>query len=545
MKATRMAPWTAWIVGVGVLTASCGHAAPPGTNGMRPASAIAPVAMSSPATGRSAPSPPSGRSAKGPVAESSAPGTRLTLRWVAPPAPWRVAAGDACAGMGAEHLSSVTVAVPLVDEAASRASRVWHCGVGVVTGGEWRVAALPPQDTPVIAQRLAGGALAVGLRVPPAPSGTTTSGAPLLVYRGGKWIHVGLPHGQVVESLTALPGGGYAAGTAAVAAQDRCAVASCILGRIGVNTAGQWRWFVPPRPAHLAANAVYGMVGTADIAGGVQVGTLQGQNLWFGVNGIGVAALDLQSGWFDFRPGGHGMHYYPGSEGPVQVLGTFGTTVYYGVHRLAGAADAGYWGALNWVSDGSASFETAWPVPRGTGPAALGCLQGGVGAPRAVHVIAGRIWVQWSGCQVYEARVGAARLQRPDPPQCSGPSRIGVAYVGSLVSEVCVTKSGTTEIQFAGGTATVLHRYAWTGPALWRGYGPIPWYPGAGGSFWTWTAVGNGRDARLLEVSPAGRVLEQGSFPRGLVSGVAGPAHLWLVMPRGVAGVPLRGSIQP
>ncbi len=545
MKARRMAAWTAWIVGFAVLTAACGRAAPRATTGRLPSSAIAPgVAVSSPATGRTAPSPSSGRSAKGPTSEPSASGTSLSLGWVAPPAPWSVATGDACAYlMVAVHLSSATVAVPLVDEAASEASRVWHCGLGVVTGDQWQVAALPSGDTPMIAQRVAGGGLAVGLLAPPAPNGTTTSGTPLLVYRGGKWTPVDLPHGQVVESLTALPGGGYAVGTAAMAAQNKCAVASCVLGRIGVNTEGQWRWFTPPRPVYLAANAVYGMVDTTDIPGGVQVGALQGHNLWFGVNGIGVAALDLQSGWFDFQSGGQGVHYYPGSGGPVQVLGTFGTMVYYGVHRLPQTADAGYWGALNWVSDGSASVDTALPVPRGREPAAFGCLQGGVGAPRAVHVIAGRMWVQWAGCQVYEAPVGAARLQRPDPPQCSGPSRIGVAYVGSIVSEVCVTKKGTTEIQFASGTAAVLHRHAWTGPALWRGYGPIPWYPGAGGSFWTWTSVGNGREGRLLEVSPAGRVLEQVSLPRGIVSGVAGPAHLWLITSRGVTGVPLRASV--
>ncbi len=541
-----MAARTAWVVGIAVLTAACGRAAPPGTNGMRPSSAIAPVAVSSPEAGRAAPSPSSGRSAKGLAPAPSASGTKFTLGWVAPPAPWTVATGDACAlMMVAAHLSSATVAAPLVDAAASEASRVWHCGVGVLTGGKWRVAALPSGDTPMMAQGVAGGGLAAGWRGSPAPSGTTTSGAPLLVYRGGRWSHIAVPHGQVVDSLTALPGGGYAVGTGALAAQNKCAVASCILGRIGVNTAGQWRWFTPPRPAHLAGKAVYGTVGTTDIPGGVQVGTLQGHNLWFGVNGIGVAALDLQSGGFDSRPGGQGMHYYPGGGGPVEVLGSFGTTVYYAVHRFPQTADAGYWGALNSVSEGSTSVETALPVPRGTGPAAFGCLQGGVGAPRAVHVIAGRMWVQWSGCQVYEAPVGAARLQRPDPPQCSGPSRIGVAYVGSIVSEVCVTKKGTTEIRLAGGTAAVLQRYAWTGPPLWRGYGPIPWFPGAGGSFWTWTAVGNGRDARLLEVSPAGRVLEQASLPRGIVSGVAGPAHLWLVTSRGVAGVPLRGPRRP
>lgn len=502
-------------------------------------SAVAAAAKASSPPGRSGASRVSRGAVRGVRSGSPPSGKGLTLAWESPPAPWTTSTEHACAWESSVRLTNGVLAVPLVNKAAVTSDGLWHCGVGVVAGARWHVAALPPGDIPAVERVVGGGGLVVGLRRGPNASvATTTSAAPLMVYRAGGWTRVALPKGQVVQSVVALSGGGYGVGTASPAVSGRCTGASCILGRIGLHTAGQWRWVVPPLPAQLATSTVYGGYGSRDIPGGVQLGAVQGDNLWFAVNGIGVAALDLPSGWFDFQGGGQDVHYYSGAYGPAQFLGVLGATVYFGVHRLPGIADAGYWGSLLWVSDGSGSVRTALPVARGAGAANFGCLQGGVGAPRAVHVVAGRMWVRWSGCQVYEATVGAARLQRPDFPWCSNPRRIGVAYVGTMVSEVCATKAGTTELEFSGGTATVLHRYVWTRSALFSGYGPIHWYPAGDGAFWAWTAVGKRPGPRLLEVSPEGKVLRQGPLLHGMVTGVAGHAHVWLATARGVARLP-------
>lgn len=230
-----------------------------------------------------------------------------------------------------------------------------------------------------------GGAAAYPATPADAPGG-------LFVYAGGALRAMTLPRGQYVVSLLALPGGGYAVGTATAgpcAGGARCPV---VPGRLGVAPAGaaSVRWYTPPLPGRKAP--LVGAVANGDPAGGVIVGAAQGTRLWFGVNGVGVAALNTADGRFSLEHGSRGPHYFPAAYGAIQFFPgtTSATTVYYSVHRLPGTLDAGYWGPLYAASaagGGSARRLLPAPLPSTAGGQPnYGCVQGGMGTPRGARL---------------------------------------------------------------------------------------------------------------------------------------------------------------
>lgn len=354
----------------------------------------------------------------------------------------------------------------------------------------------------------------------------------LFVYTAGRLVPVTIPTGQYVVSLLALPGGGYAAGTAAAGSEYQGASS----GRLGVAAAhGGTRWYTPPASGTAKA---FGKA-PADPPYGVVVGAVQGNLLWFGVDGVGVAALNTVTGHFQLQ----GSKYFPPAYGggSIQFFPnvTSSTAVYYSVHRLPGIADAGYWGPLYAASaTGGGSVRRIFPATLPDSTPKLphyGCIQGGVGAPKQVRQYGSRLWVKWSGCQVYEAIQGAPGLGRP-AIACGqiGVWQVAVAFApGASVSELCDTRGAYTLYTMDGRTGSVDVTHVWKTPpwptAKGRGIPWAGWFPAPGGSLWAWSSD-------LYEVAPTGVITAHYAFP-GPLGAVLGAHHLWLVGAQGVAAV--------
>lgn len=406
------------------------------------------------------------------------------------------------------------------------------CGVAVLSGKRWTVYPLPGGTRLNADAVLSSGSFVVGtVGVGTDAHALSYGSGGLFVYTAGRLVPVTIPTGQYVSSLLALPGGGYAAGTAPAGSAHPGASS----GRLGVAAAhGGTRWYTPPASGTAKA---FGMA-PADPPYGVVVGAVQGNLLWFGVDGVGVAALNTATGHFQL----HGSTYFPTAYGPIQFFPnvTSSSTVYYSIHRLPGIADAGYWGPLYAASAaGGGRVRRIFPATLpGSTPKRpdYGCIQGGVGAPSQVRQYGSRLWVKWSGCQVYEAIQGAPGLQRP-AITCgqTGVWQVDVVFApGASVSELCETRGAYVLYTLNGRTGAVEATHVWkTAPwktAKGRGIPWAGWFAAPGGGLWAWSS-------KLYEVAPTGVITAHYAFA-GPLGAVLGARHLWLVGTHGVAAVP-------
>lgn len=514
-----------------------------GCGGVRPTARATAATGARSAAATAHASHPKAAQASSSAVTRAAPGAAQALSWTAPPPPWRIGpAATSCGPFdGRPALLRLGPGAILVPAARSGAgSRAGRCGVALLRGGRWRVAALPAHMRLNAEAVVRGGGVVLGTV---GTAGGGRGGGPpggqggLFVFSGSALRRVALPAGQYVASLLALPAGGYAVGTAPVRPAGGCVPSACGLGRLGVAGAGGVRWYVPPAPAP--------RLGMPPAPGGVVVGALQGTVLWFGVDGVGVAALNTATGRFLQKAGAHGPRSFPAAAGPIEFFPAAGTAavVYYAVHRVPGVADAGYWGPLYAATaggGGSARALAPAPLARGGVQPWYGCIQGGLGAPSHVRVYGARLWVQWVGCQVYEAVRGAAPLARPGTAVGCGPAARGsveVAFGRSSVYEWCAHGTGVTLIILHGATGAVAATHTWSSPPP-PAAGLGPWYPAPGGGvFWTWRyAAHAGQPATLLTLGPAGTVQARSAFP-GPVGAAVGAHHLWLLGARGVTGL--------
>ncbi len=362
----------------------------------------------------------------------------------------------------------------------------------------------------------------------------TGTGGRLLLYSGATLTDVPVPQDEYPESVVALPGGGYAVGTAAQAAcnPSGCTSATCRAGAVGIAAAGETpRWYTVSL-AGAAPREVFGSPEDGDPPCAIDVGTLAAGRLWYGVNGVGVGALDLHTGTSRLVPGNKQVRF--AGNGPVQILGVAGDTVYFAVHRLPGVADAGYWGPL-------AAIDVTTETVRTYMPASTDCIQGGAGTPRALTVDGTRVWAQWGGsigwCPPYQLLPGAAELTAP-AAGCISTQNLGVTtmFEGNRVYEACRTADGVDFHVLDGSTGTPLARFGW--PAALTARGVVPdgqptLWPDGTSSLTVTVGVKNTQDTLLLRLDLTGTVQATYALPPGTVP-VPGDAGPWLVSPSGV-----------